>query len=98
MDFRIAQLYFDKLYMSVFADVGDSWTGVNPTRADLKTDAGFELRLETFSFYAYPTRIFFSAAYGFDRFNRYLPTQNVTVTYGREWLFYFGVLFGFDLD
>jgi Tol biopolymer transport system component len=98
MDFRIAQLYFDKLYMSVFADVGDSWTGVSPTRADFKTDVGFELRLETFSFYAYPTRIFFSAAYGFDRFDKYIPTQNQTVTYGREWLFYFGVLFGFDLD
>ena len=57
---------------------------------------GFELRLESFSFYQYPTRIFFSGAYGLDRFNR--TFNNDEVTYGKEWRFYFGILFGFDLD
>ena len=65
---------------------------------DFKKDAGMELRLETFSFYAYPTRIFFNASYGFDKFTQFIKTRNETVTYGREWRFYFGVLFGFDLD
>ena len=57
-----------------------------------------ELRLEAFSYYALPTRIFFNATYGFDQFERYLSSVSTTVTYGKEWNFHFGVLFGFDLD
>lgn len=98
IDLRVFQLYFDKLYASVFTDLGNAWTDKTPALKDFKTDAGVELRLESFSFYAYPTRIFFSAAYGFDRFDRYVQTRNETVTYGKEWRFYFGVLFGFDFD
>jgi hypothetical protein len=71
---------------------------VKPSLRSFKTDAGAELRLESFSFYAYPTRVFFSAAYGFSRFDRFIPRLNQTVTYGKEWRFYFGVLFGFDVD
>jgi hypothetical protein len=56
------------------------------------------LRLESYSFYSYPTRFFFDAAYGFNRFDRYVRSANEFVTYGKEWRFYFGVLFGFDLD
>ena len=99
IDFRILQLYFDKLYASVFADIGDAWTGSMPTFDELKRDAGIELRLESFSYYAYPTRIFFSAAYGFDRFALAFSTyDDRTVSYGEEWRFYFGILFGFDFD
>jgi len=98
IDLRLLQLYFDKLYASVYADVGNAWTEKVPTLRDFKTDAGVELRLESFSFYAYPTRIFFNAAYGFDRFDRLVKSRNEVVTYGREWRFYFGVLFGFDFD
>ena len=57
-----------------------------------------ELRLESYSWYALPTRIFFNAAYGLTQFERYLPNGLATVTYGKEWRFYFGILFGFDLD
>ena len=99
IDFRLLQIYFDKLYASVYADIGDAWTGTMPTFGDLKRDAGIELRLETFSYYAYPTRIFFNASYGFDRFTLgYSAYDNRTVSYGEEWRFYFGVLFGFDFD
>ena len=98
LDFRVLQLSFDKLYASVFADMGNAWTAERPKPAEWKTDAGAELRLESFSFYSYPTRIFFSAAYGFDRFDHFVPSSNTSVTYGKEWRFYFGVLFGFDLD
>jgi outer membrane protein assembly factor BamA len=98
IDLRVMQLYFDKLYGGLFADFGDAWTGYSPTIKELKKDAGLELRLESFSFYSYPTRIFFDACYGFDRFDRYVRNQNVTVTYGREWRFYFGITFGFDFD
>ncbi len=95
IDFRIAQMQFERLYGSVFADVGDAWTGAFPGVDELKRNVGFELRLESFSFYSYPTRIFFSAAYGFDEFTRVF--RNEPVTYGKQWNFYFGILFGFDL-
>ena len=61
-------------------------------------DAGVELRLQAFSYYAFPTRVFFNATYGFDQFNRYFSNTGAAVTYGKEWNFHFGVLFGFDLD
>lgn len=98
IDLRVAQLYFDKLYASVFADAGNAWTEYSPRLKDFKTDAGVEIRLESFSYYAYPTRIFFNAAYGFNQFDHYIRSRDQTVTYGREWRFYFGVLFGFDFD
>ncbi|MEX2117357.1 MAG: biopolymer transporter Tol [Bacteroidota bacterium] len=95
LDFRILQFYFTKLYGSVFYDLGNAWTGKVPPLNDWKTDAGFELRLESFSFYAYPTRFFFSGAYGFDQFQK--TFSEVQVQYGKEWRFYFGILFGFEL-
>ncbi len=98
IDLRVANIYFDKLYASVYGDVGNAWTESRPKLTDFKRDAGMELRLEAFSFYAYPTRIFFNASYGFDRFTRFIQYRNETVTYGREWRFYFGVLFGFDFE
>ncbi|HEX9829947.1 MAG TPA: biopolymer transporter Tol, partial [Bacteroidota bacterium] len=96
MNFRFLQFYFTKLYGSFYGDIGEAWNGSAPSFGKWKTDAGFELRLESFSFYAYPTRIFFSGAYGFDRFTR--TVNNIDVTYGREWRFYVGVLFGFDIS
>jgi hypothetical protein len=99
IDLRVLQLYFDKLYASVFADMGNTWSGPTvPTLNSFKKDVGVELRLESFSFYAYPTRIFVSGAYGLDRFDRRIRRLDQTVTYGKEWRFYVGVLFGFDLD
>ncbi|MBN1396872.1 MAG: PD40 domain-containing protein [Bacteroidetes bacterium] len=99
LNFRILQLYFKKLYGSVFYDVGDAWTSDMPSFDKWKRDIGFELRLEAFSFYTMPTRIFFSGAYGLDKFSRSVRDINVTtVQYGREWRFYLGILFGFDLN
>ena len=96
MDVRLGHLLFDKLYGGVFIDVGDAVMRPEEfTTRSLKRDVGFELRLETFSFSMYPTRIFFSGAYGLDSFTR--TFQFVDVTYGREWRWYFGMLFGFDL-
>ncbi|MCC6396788.1 MAG: PD40 domain-containing protein [Bacteroidetes bacterium] len=98
IDIRLFQLYFDKLYASVYADAGYAWTDFKPRWKDLKKDVGVELRLEAFSYYAYPTRIFLNAAYGFDSFDRYIRSRDQFVRYGKEWRIYFGVLFGFDLD
>ncbi|MGE5314824.1 MAG: biopolymer transporter Tol [Acidobacteriota bacterium] len=95
IDFRILQLYFDKLYGEVHADFGNAWTKTTRLQ-DFKKDVGFELRLEAFSFYAYPTRFFFNGTYGLDQFN--LVKKDMTVSYGKEWRFYFGILFGFDFS
>jgi hypothetical protein len=95
IDLRFMQLYFDKLYASFHTDYGNAWNGT-PSLSSFKKDAGFELRLESYSFYAYPTRIFFNGTYGFDAFT--YSRKNVNASYGKEWRFYFGVLFGFDVD
>ncbi len=93
IDMRISPFYLDKLYFSVFGDFGNAWDG-ETSLSDFKKDVGAELRLQTNSFYIFPTSIFFSAAYGLDEFTR--TFQNQDVTYGKEWRFYFGMLFGFD--
>jgi Tol biopolymer transport system component len=99
LDFRLLHIFFSKFYASFFVDYGNAWMGGTKLN-DFKSDAGIELRLETFSWYAYPTRIFLSGAYGFDTFSRkfYEGTSNEkTVDYGKEWRFYLGVLFGFEI-
>jgi len=95
LDVRLLPVVVQKLYASVHYDIGDAWNG-DPVLRSFKQDAGFEFRLESFSFYAYPTRIFFDGTYGFNSFS--LTTNNVTVQYGNEWRFYFGILFDFDLE
>ena len=96
LNFRFLQFFFTKLYGSVFADYGNAWTHGTTEDGQWKKDAGFELRLESFSFYLYPTRIFFSGAYGFDHYDR--TFNNTQVSYGKEWRFYLGVLFDFEMN
>ncbi|MFA6234075.1 MAG: BamA/TamA family outer membrane protein [Bacteroidota bacterium] len=97
MDLRLGHIFFDKLYGGLFFDIGDAVMAPEQfTIGGMKKDIGFELRLESFSFSMYPTRVFFSGAYGLDEFTR--TFQLADVTYGREWRWYFGVLFGFDLN
>lgn len=95
IDTRISPLYLDKLYFSVYGDYGNAWDGDRTKLKDFKTDIGAQLRLQAFSYYVFPTSIFFDAAYGFDKFTRVY--QDKPITYGQQWNFYFGVLFGFDL-
>ncbi|MCX7834152.1 MAG: biopolymer transporter Tol [Ignavibacteria bacterium] len=95
LDFRISPIYFDKLYLGLYTDIGDAWEENKFKISELKKDAGIELRLQAFSFYAFPTSIFFNASYGFDKFTKTFRGENIT--YGKEWRLYFGILFGFDL-
>lgn len=99
MDFKFLQFYFDKLYFSVYGDIGNAWNGKNTKLKEFKKDVGFELRLLSYSYYVYPTAFAFNAAYGLDEFSRIFPNttgEEKTVTYGKEWRFYFTMLFGFD--
>ncbi|MGC8858808.1 MAG: biopolymer transporter Tol [Ignavibacteria bacterium] len=95
IDYRLPPLYFDKLYFSIFGDWGNAWDEKDTKLKNFKKDVGFELRLQAFTSYAFPTSIFFSGAYGIDQFTKRFQGQDVT--YGKEWRFYFGMLFGFDI-
>jgi Tol biopolymer transport system component len=104
LDFKFLQFYFDKIYFGIYGDIGNAWN--NPTsfndffkKGFLKRDVGAELRIQAVSWYVYPTSFAFNVAYGLDNFEQYFPNttgENRVVTYGKEWRFYFTLLFGFD--
>lgn len=83
-------------YLSAFGDIGDCWNG-SISGDKFKKDLGGELRTSGFSFYSYPTAIFFDACYGLDKFTTQLRDFQTSVTYGKEWRFYFGLTFSFNI-
>ncbi|MDQ7064011.1 MAG: DPP IV N-terminal domain-containing protein [candidate division KSB1 bacterium] len=89
IDFAMAPLYFDKLFFGVFFDYGDAYDGKHFQFSQFKKAAGVQIRLDMFSFYSFPTRVFFDAAYGFDE------VHNRGLRYGKEWRYYFGITFGY---
>ncbi len=98
IDVRFLQFSFNRLYAAVYSDVGNAWMSGGMSGKKFKRDLGVELRLEAFSYYMFPTRIFFNATYGQDRFDYTMSSTAAKVTYGKEWQYHFGILFGFDLD
>jgi Tol biopolymer transport system component len=93
---QILQFYLSDIYLSAFGDAGNCWNGsINGTK--FKKDIGGELRMSGFSFYSFPTALFFDAAYGLDKFTTQLRDFQTSVTYGKEWRFYFGLTFSFDI-
>ncbi len=66
-----------------------------PGWSDFKTGAGAEIRLHMNSYYLFPTAVFFNASYGFDQFDQVY--DGGVATYGKEWNFYGGILFGFEI-
>lgn len=87
---RLAQLYIDKVYGALYADVGKAWDddfddpdSIFNKKAPLR-DAGGQLRFDLISYYGIPTRVQFDVAYGIDE-----PA-------GRSpWKYYFTMLFGY---
>ncbi|MBZ0198294.1 MAG: biopolymer transporter Tol, partial [Ignavibacteriaceae bacterium] len=94
IDAKLEHLYLDKIFFSVYGDVGNAWTGDIPSAKNFKKGAGVELRAQMNSFYLFPTSVFVNASYGFDKVKR--EVRGETVEYGKEWRFYGGILFGFD--
>lgn len=88
IDMALGPIHFDKLFLGLFIDATEAFDH-QPDFTDLKKSAGVQLRLDTFSFYGFPSNFFFDAAYGFDR----LQTENGI--FGKTWRFYFGVTFGY---
>lgn len=95
IDAQIGHLYVDKIFMSVFADMGNAWNGAMPSMSDFKKGVGAELRFALNSFYMFPTSVFFDACYGLDSFTR--TVRGETLTYGKEIRLYAGILFDFNL-
>jgi Tol biopolymer transport system component len=95
IDYKLSFMYFDKIFLSFHFDYGNAWTGEIPAFDDFKKGAGAEIRLQMNSYYLFPTALFFNASYGFDSFQR--EANREIVTYGKEWRFYGGILFGFDI-
>jgi Tol biopolymer transport system component len=94
IDAKMGHLYLDKIYFSLYGDIGNAWTGEIPGIKDFKKGAGAEVRFQLNSYYLFPTAVFFNAAYGFDEVTR--TVRETEITYGNEWRFYGGILFGFD--
>lgn len=89
INFSLLQLYFDKIYLAASYDYGGAFQQTKGFSAKLHDSANLQLRADLFSFYGFPTRIGFDAAYGFDQF------QNRGYSYGKEWRYYFTLAFDF---
>ena len=91
LNWQIANLYFDKLYFGMFYDYGNAWTEDKTDLREFKRDIGFQLRLECFTNYLFPTKIFWEAVYPLEK------VKNGAEVYSQDWRYYFGILFSFDL-
>lgn len=95
IDAKVGHLYIDKIFLSFNGDIGNAWNGDVPALSDFKKGIGTELRIQMNSYYLFPTSIFFNASYGFDEFTR--KVNDIDLKYGKEWNFYGGILFGFEI-
>ena len=96
--------YFNHIYAGVFADVGRAWNkqSLNWSTKGYVSDAGVELRVDSISFYNFPTMLQLSAAYGpDDTWMKYFDEDRLGTSIPKKddqdpWKFYVSVLFGFD--
>ncbi|MCF8260486.1 MAG: biopolymer transporter Tol [Melioribacteraceae bacterium] len=95
IDYRFGHFYLDKIFISVYGDLGNAWNGDVPGFSEFKKGAGAEVRIKLNSFYLFPTSLFFNASYSFDDVTR--DVRGETVRYGKEWRFYGGILFDFNI-
>ncbi|NQV41719.1 MAG: PD40 domain-containing protein, partial [Candidatus Marinimicrobia bacterium] len=72
-----------------------AWMEHEGDRIDLVRDVGVDLRLALNSYYAFPTAFEFGAYYGLDDVDSEISTGDV-IRYGKEWRYYWKVLFGFE--
>ena len=89
LDMTFLHLYLDKVYLGVSYDYGGAFSETKNFHKKLHDSINLQLRMETYSFYGLPSRFFVNAAYGLDSF------KNGDIRYGKEWRYYFGVLFDF---
>ena len=91
LNFQIFNWYLHKIYLGAFYQYGDAWSGDTVNWDDFQSDFGVQLRLDSYSWYMFPTRVFFEAAFPVER------ARYQDIEYERQWKFYFGILFDFDI-
>ncbi|TVQ03799.1 MAG: hypothetical protein EA359_08445 [Balneolaceae bacterium] len=103
LNYQIRHYTLDKIYAHIYYETGNGWGGPLNIGNNLKNGIGAELRFSFNSSYLFPMKFFMNASYGIDQFNVTFPQQFIStsgmdsITYGREFLFYFGLTFDFDL-
>ena len=91
INWQFLNFYFDRLYLAGIAQYGNAWVDGGVDFNDFLSDVGVQLRLDMKSWYFFPTKVFFEAVYPLEE------QINREFTYNKEWRFYFGILFDFDL-
>jgi hypothetical protein len=97
LNLQLWNWHLEKIYLGVFYQSGNAWSQSSFDINDYKSDVGIQLRLDSFSWYMFPTRIFFEAAYPLQSTNFVYANIDQSVAYSQEWRFYFGILFDFDI-
>ena len=96
IDQQSGPLYSDQLFASVYAGIGRAWDGdvLDETLGrGWKRDVGAQIRFDATSFYLFPTRVSFDAAYGLDSPPLVNAGDPKPPRSGMK--FYFTLLFGF---
>ena len=93
---QLSWLTFKDIYGGAFFGIVNTWNDGGFPVQGYKRTAGYELRLNMGSFYAYPTTISFTGAYGLDSvvFVNPLFPENSILNEPR-WLYYFAMGFTF---
>ncbi len=93
---QFSWLTLKDIYGGVFFEVANAWDKDGFEFDGYKRAAGYEVRLNMGSFYAYPTTIGLTGAYGLDRavFNNPLFPEN-SVVHDPRWRYYFTMGFTF---
>lgn len=100
---QVGAYTIDKVFAHFYAETGNGWGGPLDIGKNLKSGIGTELRFAFNSYYLFPMKFFVNGSYGLNRFDVRFPDDFITesgsntVSYGREFLLYFGLTFDFDL-
>lgn len=100
---QVGPYTIDKVFAHFYAETGNGWGGPLDIGKQMKSGIGTELRFAFNSYYLFPLKFFVNGTYGLNRFDIRFPDDFITgsgdntVSYGREFLFYFGLTFDFDL-
>lgn len=86
---RFFNITTNKLYLGAFMDYGNAFDENKVDFSKFKRDVGMEMRFSAISFYGFPTALALSTAYSLDQ------VENEGYAYGKEWRYYFTLLFDF---
>lgn len=90
---RAGHMMIRDMYLGVHTQLGSAWTKTQ--KAKLVSDIGMDMRFNLNSWYAFPTALELGAYYGLNDLDVYTD-DNELLEYGKEWRFYWKVLFGFE--